>query len=85
MIVRKVEALGKFLDTDDGTDLLAGARRAANILAAEEKKGTAVASSVEPSLFKEEAEKTLFAAVNRAEKEAGEAIERKTFPPPCWR
>jgi len=79
IVVRKVEALGEFLDTDDGTNLLAGARRAANILAAEEKKGTAVASSVEPGLFKEEAEKTLFAAVNRAEKEAGEAIEKEDF------
>ncbi|MET0606672.1 MAG: DALR anticodon-binding domain-containing protein, partial [Beijerinckiaceae bacterium] len=36
--VRRVEALGKFLDTDDGKNLLAGYRRAANILRAEEKK-----------------------------------------------
>jgi len=39
MIVRRVEALGRFLDTDDGKNLLAGYRRAANILKAEEKKG----------------------------------------------
>ena len=38
MIVRRVEALGKFLDTDDGKNLLVGYRRAANILRAEEKK-----------------------------------------------
>ena len=38
MIVRRVEALGKFLDTEDGKNLLAGYRRAANILRAEEKK-----------------------------------------------
>ena len=40
-IVRRVEALGSFLDTEDGKNLLAGTKRAANILAAEEKKGTA--------------------------------------------
>ncbi len=79
IVVRKVEALGEFLDTDDGTNLLAGARRAANILAAEEKKGTAVASSVEPGLFKKEAEKTLFAAVNQAESQAAQAIEKEDF------
>ncbi len=38
MIVRRVEALGRFLDTEDGKNLLAGYRRAANILKAEEKK-----------------------------------------------
>ena len=38
MIVRRVEALGKFLDTDDGKNLLAGVKRASNILRIEEKK-----------------------------------------------
>jgi glycyl-tRNA synthetase beta chain len=38
MIVRRVEALGQLLDTEDGKNLLAGYRRAANILRAEEKK-----------------------------------------------
>ena len=38
MVVRRVEALGKFLDTDDGKNLLAGTKRAANILRIEEKK-----------------------------------------------
>jgi len=37
LIVSRVEALGRFLDTEDGTDLLAGYRRAVNILRAEEK------------------------------------------------
>ncbi len=43
MIVRRVEALGKLLDTEDGKNLLAGYRRAANILRAEEKKDGAKA------------------------------------------
>ncbi|CAA2140265.1 glycine--tRNA ligase subunit beta [Methylobacterium bullatum] len=38
MVVRRVEALGQFLETDDGKNLLAGYKRAANILRIEEKK-----------------------------------------------
>ncbi|RJT40008.1 glycine--tRNA ligase subunit beta [Mesorhizobium waimense] len=78
-IVRRVEALGSFLDTDNGKNLLAGTKRAANILAAEEKKRTAIAETVEQALFREDAEKLLFAAVNQAEKEAGEAIQNEDF------
>ncbi|WP_186420961.1 glycine--tRNA ligase subunit beta [Bosea sp. CS1GBMeth4] len=37
-ITRRVAALGRFLDTEDGRNLLAGYRRAANILKIEEKK-----------------------------------------------
>jgi glycyl-tRNA synthetase beta chain len=37
-IIRRVEALGRFLDTEDGKNLLAGTKRAANILRIEEKK-----------------------------------------------
>ncbi len=38
-LTARIEALGDFLATDDGANLLAGFRRAANILAAEAKKG----------------------------------------------
>jgi glycyl-tRNA synthetase beta chain len=38
LIVKRVEALGRFLDMDDGAQLLAAYRRAANILRDEEKK-----------------------------------------------
>ncbi|CDX42241.1 glycine tRNA synthetase, beta subunit [Mesorhizobium sp. SOD10] len=78
-IVRRVEALGSLLDTDEGKNLLAGTKRAANILAAEEKKKTLVAEAVEPARFREEGEKKLFAAVNQAEKEAGQAIQNEDF------
>ncbi|TIS49046.1 glycine--tRNA ligase subunit beta [Mesorhizobium sp.] len=78
-IVRRVEALGSLLDTENGRNLLAGTKRAANILAAEEKKKTLVADGVEPALFREDAEKKLFAAVNQAEKEAGQAIQNEDF------
>ncbi|KCZ83058.1 glycyl-tRNA ligase subunit beta [Hyphomonas adhaerens MHS-3] len=39
LITKRVEALGAFLGTEDGANLLAGYKRAANILRAEEKKG----------------------------------------------
>jgi glycyl-tRNA synthetase beta chain len=38
-IVRRVEALGRFLGADDGANLLAAYKRASNILAAEARKG----------------------------------------------
>ena len=78
-IVRRVEALGSFLDTEDGKNLLAGTKRAANILAAEEKKGTAIAPSVDASLFRTDEEKNLAAAVNQAERQAGQAIQNEDF------
>jgi glycyl-tRNA synthetase beta chain len=78
-IVRRVEALGSLLDTEEGKNLLAGTKRAANILAAEEKKKTAIAETVEPALFREGAENKLYAAVNQAEKEAGQAIQNEDF------
>ena len=38
LIVKRVEALGEFLKTDDGAVLLAGVKRATNIIRDEEKK-----------------------------------------------
>ncbi len=78
-VVRRVEALGKLLDAEDGRNLLAGTKRAANILAAEEKKGTAVAAAVDPVLFREDVEKKLFGAIGQAEAQAGEAIGSEDF------
>jgi glycyl-tRNA synthetase beta chain len=79
MIVRRVEALGSFLDTEDGKNLLAGTKRAANILAAEEKKKTRIAEAVDPALFNDKAEEKLYAAVNQAERQAGQAIQNEDF------
>jgi glycyl-tRNA synthetase beta chain len=78
-ITRRVLALGAFLDTEDGRNLLAGTKRAANILAAEEKKGTAIASSVEPSLFELDEEKNLFNAVTQSVSAATQAIENEDY------
>lgn len=79
LLTRRVEALVVFLNTEDGKNLLAGTKRGANILAAEEKKSTRIADAVDPSLFREDAEKALFVAVNQAEKEATQAIRSTDF------
>ena len=79
LIVSRVAALGIFLDSEDGKNLLAGTKRAANILAAEEKKGTVVAAEANPDLFREEAERALFTAINHAESEAAKAVALQDF------
>jgi glycyl-tRNA synthetase beta chain len=79
LIVRRVEALSELLNTEDGKNLVAGTKRAANILGIEEKKGTSVADSVDPSLFRDAAETTLFDAINRAEETAGAAVREQDF------
>ena len=80
LVASRVAALGIFLDTEDGANLLAGTKRAANILVAEEKKGTRIADAVDPALLTEPAEKKLYAAMGEAGKDAGKAIEIADFP-----
>ncbi len=59
-IVQRARALQDFLATGDGVPLLAGYRRAANILAIEAKKdGTAAGSNFDTALLAEPAEKEL--------------------------
>ncbi len=80
MVVRRVEALGKFLDTDDGKNLLAGAKRAANILRIEEKKdGRTYDSAPDPKLYSLAEEKTLAKAIDQVKAEASSAIAREDF------
>jgi glycyl-tRNA synthetase beta chain len=80
MVVRRVEALGKFLDTDDGKNLLAGTKRAANILRIEEKKdGRAYDGAPEPALYNLAEEKTLAKAIEQVKAEASTAVAREDF------
>jgi glycyl-tRNA synthetase beta chain len=62
LIVSRVEALQRFLDTDDGKNLLAGYRRAANILRAEEKNDGqgAFDGACDPTLLQDPAEMRLW-------------------------
>nr|WP_281411559.1 glycine--tRNA ligase subunit beta [Enterovirga sp. DB1703] len=79
-IVRRVEALGRFLDTEDGENLLAGTKRAANILRIEEKKdGRAYDGAPDPSAYVLPEEKALAADLDTASAEAAGAIEREDF------
>ncbi len=79
LVARRLEALIVFINEEDGKNLLAGTKRAANILGAEEKKGTVIAANVDASLFNNEEEKALFSAVQSAETKAAEAIAKEDF------
>lgn len=79
MIARRVEALTAFITGEDGRNLLAGAKRATQLLAAEEKKGTVVANSVSEELLKLDAEKALYAAIKTASADAAKAVETEDF------
>jgi glycyl-tRNA synthetase beta chain len=80
MIVKRVEALGKFLDTEDGEHLLTGTKRAINILRIEEKKdSTTYDQPPDPDLLKRPEEKALAKAVDQVEKEAAAAVAREDF------
>jgi len=80
LIVRRVEALGRFLDTEDGRNLLAGYRRAANILREEERKtGERYDGPVDPGLLSEPEEKALFEAIGAASGEARAAVALEDF------
>jgi glycyl-tRNA synthetase beta chain len=80
MVVRRVEALGKFLDTDDGKNLLAGTKRASNILAIEEKKDKRRFDGVpDAGLYSLDEERALAKAIDQAKAEAGAAVATEDF------
>ena len=79
-IVRRVDALGKFLDTDDGKNLLAGTKRANNILSIEEKKDKRLFDGApNASLYKLDEEKALAKAIDQVKNEAGAAVAKEDF------
>ena len=79
-IVRRVEALAAFLATDDGANLLAGYKRASNILKAEEKKGPLPEGAVATGLADQPAEETALAfAAAAAASAVDAALETEDF------
>jgi glycyl-tRNA synthetase beta chain len=79
-IVRRVEALGKFLDTDNGKNLFAGTKRASNILAIEEKKDKReFDEKPDAALYKLDEEKTLAKAIDQVKAEASAAVDKEDF------
>ena len=80
LIVRRVDALGRFLETEDGANLLVGAKRAINILRIEEKKDTRTYDQPpDRSLFLEPQEKALAQAVDEVEQAAAAAVANEDF------
>ena len=80
MIVKRVEALSTFLETDDGKNLLAGVKRAANILRIEEKKdGVTHDGDVHISQLIKGEEKALHSAITQAVGQARRAVEQEDF------
>ncbi|ULK96153.1 glycine--tRNA ligase subunit beta [Bradyrhizobium sp. I71] len=80
MIVRRVEALGKFLESDDGKNLLAGTKRASNILSIEEKKDKrSFDGAPDAALYSLDEEKALAKAIGEVKAEASAAVAREDF------
>jgi glycyl-tRNA synthetase beta chain len=80
VIARRVEALGKLLDSDDGKNLLAGYKRATNIIRIEEKKdGREYVGRPDPSLYRQDEEWALAKAIDAAKNEAASAVKAEDF------
>jgi glycyl-tRNA synthetase beta chain len=80
LIVRRVEALGKFLDSEDGRNLLAGYKRATNIIRIEEKKDARdYVGKPDPQYYRQAEEWELAKAIDAATAEAGAAVAREDF------
>ncbi|MCJ2035119.1 glycine--tRNA ligase subunit beta [Methylobacterium sp. J-068] len=82
MVVRRVEALGRFLETDDGKNLLAGYKRAANILRIEEKKDGRVYEAAPDAALAargEPEERALAEALEAARDKASAAVAAEDF------
>jgi glycyl-tRNA synthetase beta chain len=79
-IVDRVEALGKFLESDDGKNLLAGVKRASNILRIEEKKDKREYDGApDAKLYQLAEEKALAEAITAVKKEATAAVGKEDF------
>jgi glycyl-tRNA synthetase beta chain len=80
MIVRRVEALGKFLDSDDGRNLLAGYKRATNIIRIEEKKDKReYTGTPDASLYQLPEERALAEAIDAAKTGSAAAVANEDF------
>ncbi|SEC80944.1 glycine--tRNA ligase subunit beta [Bradyrhizobium erythrophlei] len=80
LVVRRVEALGKFLETDDGKNLLASTKRASNILAIEEKKDKrSFDGAPDASLMIDPIEMHLWRTIQSAVVEANDFLKVEDF------
>ena len=80
LIVRRVEALQRFLETEDGAILLAGYRRAVNILRIEEKKDDMrYEGPADARRLVEPAEERLAAAIETVKAQVAAAVAAEDF------
>jgi glycyl-tRNA synthetase beta chain len=80
LIVRRVEALAGFLDTEDGKNLLAGYKRATNIIRIEEKKDKVTyCGTPDPQLYRQAEEWELARTIEAAKTDATAAVAREDF------
>ena len=80
LLVERMTALARFLETEDGKTLLAGYRRAVNILRIEEKKdGRAFTGPTNAALLKEPAEERLADAIEQVKRRVATAVAAEDF------
>ncbi|MDB6454849.1 glycine--tRNA ligase subunit beta [Falsirhodobacter sp. 20TX0035] len=80
LLVRRAEALQAFLDTEDGTNLLQGFRRANNILnQAEAKDGVEYSFGADPKFAEDDTERALFTALDAADARIRPALGSEDF------
>jgi glycyl-tRNA synthetase beta chain len=78
-IIELGQTLAAFVETPEGANLLAGVKRAANILRIEEAKGEAFAPQSDASLFTEPAESALASALDAAVPAIAAAVAAEDF------
>ena len=79
-LMARVDALSRFLDSDDGGNLLTAYKRAANIVRIEEKKDdTTYGDDVEIQVLEQDEEQTLFDSLDRADGEISAALDGEDF------
>jgi len=79
-LLARVDALGAFLKTDDGANLLAAARRASNIVGIESKKdGDAFDGALDPAAFAQAEEKALFARLCDVETRVQASVAKEEY------
>ena len=81
LVVARATALNAMLATEDGTNLLQGLKRAANILAqAEAQDGVEYSFGADPKFAETDAERALFAALDAAEPQIAAAVRAEDYP-----
>lgn len=79
LVEKRLRALSDFLDTEEGENLSAGYKRAANILKAEAKKGDLPDAAPRKELLEQNEERALFDALEDAETDAKARLEEEDF------